>query len=395
MILWAPVNGYDMSSLAYLLHSALVPEELRRQRAQWQAFLQQIGSEELRDHLAELAGRNTGWSLRLLAPTIVSARQGREGEEQQPLACRSMVRRLDQRWRLGSFSHLIAQGTPSPEEREPEPELSWVVEAPAEQGEGVALARFPKGPVAGNFFHRIFELLRFGREDDDPSCQLAELVGEQLVRHGYDREQWRDLLCQALARVLRTPLLARDPFCLQDLADEECLREMGFVFPLARAAEPEAILSPSLLARPFREYPASIPAGYAESLAALPFAPLRGFLKGFMDLVFARQGKWYILDYKSNHLGNGRADYASDRLVPAMAEHHYYLQYHIYAVALHRHLAARLPDYRYESHFGGVFYLFIKGMHPDSGPAAGVFHDLPPVERIEMLSELFAQGGLP
>lgn len=393
MILWAPVNGYDASALAHLLHSVLVPAEQRRQRAQWQAFLQQRGSEELRDHLAELAGRNTGWSVRPLALLPLSAGQGRAGEEAPPLACRNMARRLDQRWRLGSFSHLIAQGVQVPEEREPEPELPWVAVEPAEQGEGVALARFPRGPVAGNFFHRIFELLRFGGEGDDPAAQLPELVGEELVRHGYDREQWQDPLCQALAGVLRTPLQAQDPFCLRDLADDECAREMGFVFPLVRAADPEALLGPALLARPFREHPASLPAGYAESLAALPFAPLRGFLKGFMDLVFARQGKWYILDYKSNHLGKSRADYAWERLPSAMAEHHYYLQYHIYTVALHRYLAARLPDYRYDTHFGGVFYLFLKGMHPGSGPAAGVFHDLPPVERIEMLSALFAQGG--
>jgi exodeoxyribonuclease V beta subunit len=72
-----------------------------------------------------------------------------------------------------------------------------------------------------------------------------------------------------------------------------------------------------------------------------------------------------------------------------MADHHYFLQYHIYTVALHRYLSCRLPGYDYDRDFGGVFYLFIKGMHPDSGPECGVYADLPPLARIEQLSEIF------
>jgi exodeoxyribonuclease V beta subunit len=72
-----------------------------------------------------------------------------------------------------------------------------------------------------------------------------------------------------------------------------------------------------------------------------------------------------------------------------MAEHHYFLQYHIYTVALHRYLGSRLPGYDYERDFGGALYLFFKGMHPDSGPECGVFSDLPPLARIEQLSAIF------
>ncbi|MFA6283740.1 MAG: hypothetical protein WC633_06335, partial [Desulfurivibrionaceae bacterium] len=94
-------------------------------------------------------------------------------------------------------------------------------------------------------------------------------------------------------------------------------------------------------------------------------------------------------DYRSNHLGTSRDDYAQDKLPAAMAEHHYFLQYHIYTVALHRYLGSRLPGYDYERDFGGALYLFFKGMHPDSGPECGVFSDLPPLARIEQLSAIF------
>jgi exodeoxyribonuclease V beta subunit len=76
-----------------------------------------------------------------------------------------------------------------------------------------------------------------------------------------------------------------------------------------------------------------------------------------------------------------------------MTAAHYDLQYHLYAVALHRHLALRMGEaYRYGDHFGGVFYLFLRGMDPGSGPASGVFFDRPEPERIQELSRYLAEG---
>ena len=94
----------------------------------------------------------------------------------------------------------------------------------------------------------------------------------------------------------------------------------------------------------------------------LSFATVQGMLKGFIDLVFEWQGRWYLLDYKSNHLGMSPVDYSRPALEQAMAEHRYDLQYQLYSLALHRLLALRLPGYDFEQHFGGVFYLFLRGM---------------------------------
>jgi exodeoxyribonuclease V beta subunit len=106
-------------------------------------------------------------------------------------------------------------------------------------------------------------------------------------------------------------------------------------------------------------------------------------------MVFTYEGKWYLVDYKSNHLGDTYADYGGEALSREMTEHHYFLQYHIYVVALHRYLSLRLPDYDYDTHFGAVYYLFIRGMSPDTGPDFGVFKDRPEKGLIESLSELF------
>jgi exodeoxyribonuclease V beta subunit len=67
-----------------------------------------------------------------------------------------------------------------------------------------------------------------------------------------------------------------------------------------------------------------------------------------------------------------------------MAREHYMLQYHLYAAALHLHLRARLPGYDCGRHFGGVYYLFLRGIDPKR---PGVFFDRPAPERIEALAK--------
>jgi exodeoxyribonuclease V beta subunit len=111
----------------------------------------------------------------------------------------------------------------------------------------------------------------------------------------------------------------------------------------------------------------------------LTFARLDGYLKGYIDLVFEHADRYYIVDWKSNHLGYAPADYGRPALAAAMAEHGYHLQSLLYCVALARYLARRVPDYRHDEHFGGVFYLFVRGVRPEwsdaDGTATGVhFH---------------------
>ena len=120
----------------------------------------------------------------------------------------------------------------------------------------------------------------------------------------------------------------------------------------------------------------------------LHFSTLQGMLKGFMDLVFEHQGRFYVLDYKSNYLGDSSEAYGSEALATAMIQHRYDLQYQLYTLALHRYLASRLPDYDYERHVGGVFYLFLRGMQ--AGGTQGIFATRPSLTLIRELDRLFA-----
>ncbi len=113
---------------------------------------------------------------------------------------------------------------------------------------------------------------------------------------------------------------------------------------------------------------------------------------GSIDLVFETDGRWYVVDYKSNTLGSRGVDYTQAHLNEAMSHSHYVLQYHIYCVALHRLLRLRLgDDYDFDTHFGGVLYLFMRGMSPEYTDGTGCFWDAPPEALIEELSALL--GG--
>ena len=105
------------------------------------------------------------------------------------------------------------------------------------------------------------------------------------------------------------------------------------------------------------------------------------------------EGRWYIIDYKSNWLGADPADYAPAALRRATFASGYPLQYLIYLVALHRHLGVRLPDYDYERHVGGVFYLYLRGIEPAAGMRRGVYFDRPPRACIQALDGCFRGTG--
>jgi exodeoxyribonuclease V beta subunit len=115
---------------------------------------------------------------------------------------------------------------------------------------------------------------------------------------------------------------------------------------------------------------------------------MTGFLKGFVDLVFCRDGQYFVVDWKSNYLGNTHDAYGDEAMTASMIQAGYILQYHLYSLALHRYLASRLDDYDYERHFGGVFYVYLRGVSQDNNET-GVFWDRPSLSLMADLDALF------
>ena len=258
--------------------------------------------------------------------------------------------------------------------------------------EFIPLRDFPRTANAGSCFHAIFEEADFQAND---GCEaLIRLTKEKLRLYGYAPDAWSDIVAPALHQTLHTALSAgQNPIRLSEVPQSARLDELAFLISVRVKADfaDRTPLNAKGLAEVFREHAReSLPAEYAESLSRLEFPALRGFLKGYIDLVFERDGQFYVVDYKSNYLGPRFVDYRPGALIEAMAHGHYYLQYHLYALAVHRYLGRRVANYDYERHFGGVFYLFIKGMSEATGCESGVFFDRPARALVEALDGYFA-----
>jgi exodeoxyribonuclease V beta subunit len=116
-------------------------------------------------------------------------------------------------------------------------------------------------------------------------------------------------------------------------------------------------------------------------------------MKGFMDMVFRFEDRYYLVDWKSNFMGTNVEDYGPESLTRAMEENFYILQYTFYTLALTQYLKRRVQGYDYDRHFGGVFYVFLRGVDPGKGPEFGVYRDKPRRDLIEALSkELIGLG---
>ncbi len=167
---------------------------------------------------------------------------------------------------------------------------------------------------------------------------------------------------------------------LAGLVKNRRLDELEFYFPVARLR-----LKP-LQALLHQWLPPAWDSIHA-AIDKLKFTDLTGYMKGFIDLVFEADGQYFVVDYKSNELGATPDEYTQTAMQQAMAEHHYYLQYLIYCLALHRYLRQRLADYAWEVHVGGALYLFLRGMTPDKA-GSGVFFHKPDASLIEALDQL-------
>ncbi|OLO07312.1 exodeoxyribonuclease V subunit beta [Salinicola sp. MH3R3-1] len=217
-----------------------------------------------------------------------------------------------------------------------------------------SLFDFPRGPRPGTFLHGLLEMLDFDRLADPAYADtLRRDVERRLVTSGFD-VAWAPLLLEWLLERLRQPLIHLDGQPVQLDRLEAWRTELEFWLPATAAwSEPLDRLVTRLEPLP----------GPRPRLAP---RKLNGMLKGYIDLVFQVHGRWYVLDWKSNHLGDDPEDYQGARLAAAMVDHRYDLQYVLYVLALHRLLKSRLEDYDYDRHVGGACYVFLRGLSRDS-----------------------------
>ncbi|QIA62623.1 exodeoxyribonuclease V subunit beta [Vibrio astriarenae] len=294
--------------------------------------------------------------------------------EQDDIVAQTLTQNIDRHWRMTSYSGLVKQGSHGHKEVLVDVgtfDVDSADEAQQDDEEqALSIFNFPRGAQPGTFLHALFEEVEYTQLATE--ARNTAIILDLMKQSSID-EQWLPVLQNMVDTVLATPLDGQQ-MRLKDSKPSQRLVEMEFMLPIK-------LLSAPALNRVIKHH---------DSLSArtgdLGFQTVQGMLKGFIDLVFEYQGKYYVLDWKSNHLGDQIDDYHSAALSHSMADHRYDLQYQIYSLALHRFLNSRIPNYDYEHHFGGVYYVFLRGV--DGQSDNGIFSAKPSLAMLNDLNDL-------
>jgi len=345
--------------------------------------LQRYSSEQYRNDLVTVMKKAPDVVNFVEIPQPGNEELKREMNLNQKLSCRSFATEIERSMGISSYSSLISKQPYSPEFADYDTLFLSPTRVSSKQekipvSEFSDFLNFPRGTKAGTFIHAILQTIDYTTFSSQPDDDWLKM---KLQAFGF-REEWSDAVTKMIKNVLAVELVVpgNAPFRLSDISGNDRINELEFYFPLQSfsANELSTIFSDATLTERF--------AGFAEKVRDLTFQPFKGFMKGFIDLVFETNGRFYIVDWKSNYLGNDIKKYGQSSLQEAMIEHFYLLQYHIYTVALHLYLKLRKPDYDYGQHFGGVFYFFLRGIDPIRGSQFGVFYDRPSEQIISRLT---------
>ncbi|HGM5419671.1 TPA: exodeoxyribonuclease V subunit beta [Serratia liquefaciens] len=290
--------------------------------------------------------------------------------ELSELAAKGFSRQVQDFWRVTSYTGLQQHGVSLMQDLLPRLDVDAAGEQAQDSEPALTPHTFPRGATPGTFLHSLFETLDFTQPLDE------QWLLEQLQQQGF-AEHWQPILLAWMQVLLNTPLNDTG-VVLSALAPQQKQAELQFYLPIDRLLQAREL---DALVKNYDPLSARCP--------ALDFQQVQGMLKGFIDLVFCWQGKYYLLDYKSNWLGEDSSAYTRPAMEQAMAEHRYDLQYQLYTLALHRYLRHRLVDYDYQRHFGGVIYLFLRGVDAQH-PGNGIFACRPEQALVEGMDRLFS-----
>lgn len=295
-------------------------------------------------------------------------------------------RRAAENWWIASYSALRIGDSLSPAEA-PESALAQKLsdderldpEAPREVLlSGGDIHRFPRGPNPGTFLHGLLEWAGSEGFKADPEA-IKDAVARRCNRRGW--QGWIETLSDWLQHLQDEPLRLNNgqpAVVLSELSQYQI--EMEFWF----ASHKVDVVQMDTLVRQHTH-------GGAARAGAEP-SLLNGMFKGFIDLTFEHQGRYYVADYKSNWLGTDDSAYTEQAMTASILDNRYDLQYVLYLLALHRQLKARMPGYDYDQHMGGALYLFLRGTRAQG---QGVFFTRPPRLLIESLDLMFQGKPLP
>ena len=265
----------------------------------------------------------------------------------------------DRYWRKTSYTKLNVKR---------EPGIRLLSDANQSSYDEFIFKTMRKGAQTGIFLHDLLERIDFSSSED-----WAKKIADIRKRYpGTGVElQHLDWMIELLRNITETSLLPHG-FSLNTVGVDQRLNELEFDIPLTNVD--------------WKDFPISIHHNEIP-IRINKDMPLSGILNGKIDLLFEHEGRYYLLDWKSNHLGNRAEDYNEATMAEAMEENNFHLQYYLYSLALYRYLLLRLGDeFNYEQHVGGVYYLFVRGMR--KGTAHGIYFHKPKEEDLKKLETI-------
>ncbi len=381
-LLWGNVKGAGHSALGWLLHPPADPDALNALSGQ-EAHFKTLGDDDLYQRLQQWK-RDAASGVHIervdaYAEPPSSGLQGATGESAGELACRSIQREIQRDRRITSFSALTVHGSsvelPDHDAAGPDEETVQEISPP-----GYDIFSFPRGARPGSCLHAIFEDIDF---TDTGGGLLQQVVSEKLAAYGFD-EIWGPAVSDMVGNVLNSEL--EEGVSLGRVTPAKRFVELEFYYPLAP-------VHGQGLASLLQQHGFGGNSHLERAIEQLRFQDISGYMKGFIDLVFEADGRFYLLDYKSNWLGGTTDDYCRERMEEVMARDYYFLQYLLYTLALHRYLKTRIADYDYERHFGGVHYLFLRGIDANTESRTGIYKDRPERGLVEALEHFICGNG--
>lgn len=354
-------SGSAYSALAFLCHPAQSADDLQSKRAELTKAY--TAKHDLAAQLNLIAQSSSNIDFKILdkAPKIIKSKLATP--QQTLLEAADFSGHVNFDWHISSFSRMTR-------------DVHQVAHSGQMQATDDEIFNFKRGGNVGTFLHHILELSDFS---GDIKAQSTLLFQRFAPRYHLESENNERVVARWMEEIVHTELNPSG-FKLSHLKPSQRLDELEFDFSLAHV-DIKAL-------NQFLEKRSG------QSTSMLNINNFKGLITGFIDLVFEHQGQYYVADYKSNFLGTQQNDYSPDKLKRAIIDRRYDLQYLLYSLALHRYLKYRLPNYDYERHCGGVYYLFLRAMRRQTGQQFGVFYDRPSLQEMHQLDNvLFKAAG--
>lgn len=294
----------------------------------------------------------------------------------EPVPQEEMNRRIKSGWAMTSFSGIMSHGQNEEvslgnENEDPDPAENTENRTDcSNDDENVPMADFPSGADAGTVLHSIFEKADFSSGDNTKI--ISPLLKKKMNFSNDELEKAVSAVNVCLRNVLSAPVFEGGKTL--ESAQESKIHEMEFFISI------ESDFYRSQLSEIIKDNykTANLDDGSVS----------RGFLHGYIDLVAKIDGKYYIIDWKSNNLGTHFSDYRKEKIEAEMKKHNYYLQYMLYLAAFDKYMRTVDKEYSYEKSFGGIRYVFMRGVQNGSDKT-GIFSDRPDISELKRIQKLF------